>query len=213
MKKFIWGIILIFPILVQAQYKSSIVKLGIFSPSSTETGFIIGYESNKFIDRNFDIGWSIDWFHKSYIDQTLVSRLNDYNGYFDSKLNELRAETNLHSIPAQFIMKAKFPINPRLTSYALGGVGAEVLLVSYRNYRNTDQDDFDIAADFNWRLGFGAAYAIGRRSDIFAEITYHSSSPSWSYEINDSAIGTKRIFERAFDMSGFMLRIGFKFYY
>jgi len=193
--------------------KSSTIKLGNFGPSATESGFIIGYESGKYIDRNFDIGWSVDWFNKNYVDQILVQEFNDYYGFFDSELNEVRAKTNLHSIPVLFNMTAKFPINPRLSSFVTGGVGVEALLIFYRNYQNTNENEFEGAFDFNWRLGFGVAYQLGRNSDFVAEITYHSSHPSWTYEINDPMIGRKKILEREFDMSGLMARIGFKFYY
>lgn len=212
-KTIIAVVILLSAISVFGQYRSSTIKLGSFSPESTERGFIIGYEGGKYIDRNFDIGWSIDWFHKNYVDQTLVSEFNDYYGNFEYKLNEVRAKTNLHSIPVLFNMKAKFPMAPRVYSYVTGGIGVEALLIFYRNYQNPDEDEFDGAFDFNWRLGLGIAYQLGRRSDIIAEITYHSSNPSWSYEIDDPRIGHKRILEREFDMSGIMGRVGFKFYY
>jgi len=196
-----------------AQRKSSTIKLGNFSPSATENGFVIGYEGSSYIDRNFDIGWSIDWFHKKYVDQSLVSEYNEYYGFFESELNEIRAKTNLHSIPVLFNMKAKFPMAPRFSAYVTGGIGVEGLLIFYRNYQFPDDDEFDAAFDFNWRLGMGFAFQLGRRSDIIAELTYHSSQPSYTYEIDDPYVGYKRKLERAFDMSGLMARIGFRFYY
>ena len=196
-----------------AQRRSSTIKLGNFSPGATENGFVIGYEGSNYIDRNFDIGWSIDWFHKNYVDQTLVSEYNEYYGFFESELNEIRAKTNLHSIPVLFNMKAKFPMAPRFAAYVTGGIGIEGLLIFYRNYQFPDEDEFDAAFDFNWRLGMGFAFQLGRRSDIIAELTYHSSQPSYTYEIDDPYVGYKRKLERVFDMSGLMARIGFKFYY
>lgn len=212
MKKII--IILFFTAtIISAQRGSSTIKLGNFSPNATESGFVIGYEGGKYIDRNFDIGWSVDWFHKNYVDQTLVQEFNNYYGYFESELNEVRAKTNLHSIPVLFNMKAKLPMTPRVSAYITGGLGIEALLIFYRDYINPDEDEFDGAFDFNWRAGMGIAFQLGRRSDIIAEVVYHSSSPSWSYEIDDPYIGHKRVLERVFDMSGVMARIGFKFYY
>lgn len=214
MKK--WSLFLLLLLLtgsISAQRKSSTIKLGNFSPGATESGFVIGYEGGKFIDRNFDIGWSIDWFHKDYVDQTLVSEFNQYYGFFESELNEVRAKTNLHSVPVLFNMRAKLPMSPRVSAYVTGGIGVEALLIFYRNYQNTNEDEFEGAFDFNWRLGMGIAFQVGRRSDLIAELVYHSSAPSWSYEIDDPLVGHKRIFERVFDMSGLMARVGFKFYY
>lgn len=196
-----------------AQFSSSAIKFGNFSPAATDMGFIIGYESEKFIDRNFDIGWSVDWFHKSYIDQSLVTDFNNYYGYFESELNELRAKTNLHSIPVLFNMSAKFPMTPRFSFFVKGGLGIEALFIFYQNYQYPLEDEFQSAFDFNWRLGTGMAYQLGRYSDIIFELTYHSSNPGWTNEISDPIIGRKRILERNFDMSGFMARVGFKFYY
>ena len=198
---------------IYSQRNTSTIKLGNFSPSATESGFVIGYEGGKYIDRNFDIGWSIDWFHKDYVDQTLVSEFNQYYGFFESELNEVRAKTNLHSVPVLFNMRAKLPMSPRVAAYVTGGVGVEALLIFYRDYQNPEEDEFDGAFDFNWRLGMGIAFQIGRRSDLIAELTYHSSAPSWSYELDDPSVGRKRVFERVFDMSGLMARVGFKFYY
>ena len=198
---------------IYSQRNTSTIKLGNFSPGATESGFVIGYEGGKYIDRNFDIGWSIDWFHKDYVDQTLVSEFNQYYGFFESELNEVRAKTNLHSVPVLFNMRAKLPMSPRVAAYVTGGVGVEALLIFYRDYQNPEEDEFDGAFDFNWRLGMGIAFQIGRRSDLIAELTYHSSAPSWSYELDDPSVGRKRVFERVFDMSGLMARVGFKFYY
>lgn len=210
---FIIFIIFSSTLLINAQRRSSTIKIGNFSPNATENGFVIGYEGGKFVDSNFDIGWSVDWFHKDYVDQTLVTEFNDYYGFFESELNEVRAKTNLHSIPVLFNMKAKLPMSPRVSAYITGGLGVEALLIFYRDYLNPSEDEFEGAFDFNWRAGMGVAFQLGRRSDLIAEITYHSASPSWSYEIDDPIVGHKRTLERVFDMSGIMARIGFKFYY
>ena len=214
MKK--WSLFLLLLLItgyVSAQRKSSTIKLGNFSPGATESGFVIGYEGGKYIDRNFDIGWSIDWFHKNYVDQTLVSEFNQYYGFFESELNEVRAKTNIHSVPVLFNMRVKLPMAPRVAAYVTGGIGVEALLIFYRDYQNPNEDEFEGAFDFNWRLGMGVAFQIGRRSDLIAEIAYHSASPSWSYELDDPLVGRKRVFERVFDMSGLMARVGLKFYY
>ncbi len=166
--KFIIILIVLSVSILTAQQRSAAIKIGNFSPGAMETGFVIGYESGKYIDRNFDIGWSLDWFHKDYVDQTLVEELNDYYGYFGSKLNEVRAKTNLHSIPFLFNMRAKFPMAPRLSTFISGGIGVEALLIFYRDYQYPDQDELEGAFDFNWRLGFGIAYQLGRNSDFIA---------------------------------------------
>ncbi len=46
---------------------------------------------------------------------------------------------------------------------------------------------------------------------VMFELAYHSSSPSWQYSVNDN--GRTRVFERSYDMSGLLARIGLRFYF
>jgi hypothetical protein len=195
------------------QWGTGAVKLGYFNPSATDGGFIIGYEGGRFVDKHLSWHWGIDWFHRDYIDRKLVSEFNEFFPGAGGELNELRASTNIHDFPLMVGLTARFPMNNRSEFYVTGSVGAEVLLINYRNFQNPDEDDFEAAFDFNWRAGMGAAFALGPRSEIFGEISYHQSNPSWQYEI-DGPIGfNKRVLERSYDMSGFMTRVGFRFYY
>ena len=104
-------------------------------------------------------------------------------------------------------------IAPRTRAFFTGSAGMEVLLIFYRNYQNPQDDEFKGAFDFSWRLGGGIAYELGRRSDVFVELTYHYSKPSYEYEVRDNLSGKTRIFERSFDMSGIMMRVGFRFFF
>ncbi len=212
MKKLICIIVLAFVSLSYSQWGTSSVKLGYFNPSATEGGFIIGFDAGTFIDKNFSWNFSFDWFQKNYIDKRLVAELNNYYGT-SGTINELRAKTNLHDFPVMFNVIVKFPMNPRSQFYVTGGVGAEMLLINYRNFQNPEQDDLEVAFDFNWRIGAGAAFALGARSEVFTEISYHNSNPGWEYEVEEIGFGQKRIFERSYDMSGMMVRVGFRFYY
>lgn len=212
MKKLVMILFILTPLVVSAQWHSAAIKLGHFNPSATDGGFIVGYEGGKFVDKNLRVGWSVDWFNKNYVDRTLVK---DFDFYFgpSGEINELRAETNLHSIPIMFTISGLFPMSPRVSAYATGGVGAEILLIFYNNFQDPQDDEFQGAFDFSWRAGFGMMYELGHRSDLFGEIVYHASEPSWTYEVEDEYTHTKRTFERVFDMSGVMARVGVRFYW
>jgi len=212
MKSKLLFLILILSSQSYSQWGSSAIKLGHFNPSASEGGFIIGYEGGKYIDYGLNIGWSIDWFHKSYVDKKLVAQFNEFYGIAGGSVNELRAKTNLHDFPVMLTAIAKFPVSHFVNLLINGGIGAEVLIIHYRNFQDTDESELQGAFDFNWRLGLGLSFNLGRRSEIFGELTYHSSMPSWEYEIQDQN-GIKRTFEREFDMSGMMARIGIRFYY
>ena len=214
MKKYLGFILLLAPALAFAQPHMGIgsIKLGVFDPSATNAGFIIGYEGGWAVDRNLSLGWSVDWFHKDYIDQNLVSQLNNLHG-IDGSLNELRASTNLHAIPLMANATASWAVAPRTYAYFTGGLGLEMLLISYHNYDNPNTDDFHSAFDFAWQLGGGVGFVLGPRSDLIFELTYHYSQPSWQYDATDPVTGRTRTFEQSFDMSGFMMRTGLRFYF
>ncbi len=103
--------------------------------------------------------------------------------------------------------------SPRIRAFVTGSAGVNVLLVFYRSYENPDEDEFQGAFDFAWRLGGGFQYELGERSDLIVELAYHNSEPSWTYDVKDSNTGRRRTFERKFDMSGLMFRAGFRFYF
>lgn len=187
------------------------VKVGYYNPSASDGGFVIGYEGGRRIDEVFQFGWSVDWFHASYTDKELVNKLNDAYHTIDEEINELRAKTNLHDFPIMATLTGHIVLMPRAAAYVTAGIGAEVLIISYRDFENPDESEIKGAFDFNWRLGVGAIYEIGRRSDVFVEMTYHNSQPSWEYTVETG--GTKRVFERKYDMAGLMLRAGVRFYY
>ncbi len=193
-----------------AQLNCTSIKLGFFDPAASTGGFIIGYEGGKIIDEHLIVGWSIDWFHANYVDKKLVSDLNSAYGF--GEINELRAKTNLHEFPILANFRAEFPVAPMTRVYGTGGVGLEFLLTSYRRFQNPDDDQLKAAFDFSWRIGVGVLYRIGSRSEIFGQIDYHSSEPSWEYEVNENT-SSRRVFERSFDMSGVMTRVGLRFFY
>ncbi len=146
------------------------------------------------------------------MDQKFVNQINDVYGP-NSTLNELRAKTNLHSIPLMGSVTGNWLIAERTRAFVTGATGLEVLLVFYRDYTNPNDNKFQGAFDFCWRLGFGVMYELGKRSDAIAEISYHSSTPSWQYNVLDANTGTRHTFERSYNMSGLLLRVGFRFYF
>lgn len=192
---------------------SAALKLGLFSPEATESGFIIGYEGQNRIDEHFAIGWSLDWFNKNYVDKNLVAEFDEFFGVPNSELNELRAKTNLHSVPVMFTVTGYIPVAYRIKAFGTAGFGAEVLLIFYNDYTDPTKDEFHAAFDFNWRIGAGVLYEVSSRTDAFVELGYHSSEPSWTFDVSSPTLMKKRTFERTFDMSGALLRIGMRFFF
>jgi hypothetical protein len=214
MKKNLFFILLTFAVSTLAQQNANIIKIGMFDPQATSTGFIIGYEKLYPIDEHLETGWSIDWFHKNYVDQKYVAEINrEYQGNINSQLNELRATTNLHEIPVLFNVNYIHPVRENISAYLEGSLGGELMFIFYRNFINPDNDELKATIDFSWRITAGASLAIGSRSSLIGEVSYHSSKPSWTYKVKDPTTGAEKTFERSFDMSGILIRLGVKFYY
>lgn len=195
-----------------AQWKTGAVKLGYFSPSATDAGFIIGFEGGQHIDRYLSWNWSLDWFHRNNVDKKLVSELNQFYPGAIGEINELRASTNIHDFPLMLGLTARFLISNRAQFYATGSLGGELLFINFRNFQDPMNDEFEAAFDFNWRIGVGAAFAISPRSELFGEISYHESHPSWTYDDGEYYY-PNGVLERSYDMSGFMTRVGIRFFY
>lgn len=213
MRNIYLSILLLFSTQIFAQFANNSIKLGYFNPPATNGGFIVGFEGGRYIDRYFSYGFSLDWFHTNFVDAVLVEEFNRLDGFPNFRLNELRAKTNIHSFPVMFNLTANFPFAQRVSTFITGGIGAEVLLIFSSNYQNPNEDDFEGAFDFNWRIGTGLNFSMGRRSNIFFELAYHSAEPSWTYEIKDSPNSRVRVYERTYDMSGLLAIVGFRFYY
>ncbi|MDF1611745.1 hypothetical protein [Stygiobacter electus] len=213
MKNQIVLLLIIFSSFIIAQNKIGSVKFGLYNPSATDNGFIIGYEGGWFIDNNFLVGWSVDWFHKNYTDSKLVKEYNDFYGTIYSSLNEVRAKTNLHSIPLMGIINGNWYIANKTKAFVTAAAGINPIFIFYRNYENPDNDEFQAAIDFAWRVGTGVIYEIGENSDSFLELTYHNSNPSWEFEVKDAVTGKRKVLERKFEMSGIIFRLGFRFYF
>jgi len=208
-------IIILFAILSSvtfSQWKTGAVKLGFFNPSATDGGFIIGFEGGYHVDKYLSWQWSIDWFHRDYIDKELVSELNTFYPGASGEINRLRATTNIHDFPLMIGLTSRFPISNRSQFYVNGSIGAELLMINYRNFQDPMEDEFEAAFDFNWRVDVGASFALSPRSELFREISYHESHPSWTYEDEDY-IYPNSVLERSYDMSGLMTRIGIRFFY
>jgi len=213
MKNLIIIYLIIFPLVTFSQRHSASVDFGHYNPKATDGGFILGYKGENFIDKNLSFGWSASWFHKNYVDKVLLEQYVQYYGIVDGELSERRSTTNLHSIPLMLSMTAYLPLFPIVSAYITGGAGAEALLIFYDNLQDADQNEFKTAWDFCWQIGTGLAYKIGNRSDIFGEISYHNSNPSWNYSVTDPQTGEIKHLEQSFDMSGYALKFGFKFFW
>ncbi len=186
------------------------IKLGLYAPSATEAGFIIGGEYGRKIDEALDVCFSFDMFHKEFDDNKAYKDTTAFDGNVQFNDLEKLAQTTVYDFPLMVSLTAKFPINNRLKWFLTGGFGAEMLYASY--YRLVDNNDKSpkeetgFAFDWNWRIGAGALYQLGSYSEIFLEFTYHISEPSYEYKLKG------KTYERIYDMNGILSRVGVRYY-
>ncbi|MDD3044388.1 MAG: outer membrane beta-barrel protein [Candidatus Delongbacteria bacterium] len=193
-----------------AQKNMGAIKAGMFFPQACDGGFDLGFEYGYHIDTNLDVGLSLDWFKKDYEDKAAKGEYEDIPGLTADQVAKL-SETIIYDFPLMVSVTAKFPINNKMKWFATGGLGAEMLYASYNSYDSDEIDEkSELAFDFNWRLGGGIMYNLGARSEIFGELAYHYSKPSYEYE--DEIGGVDYTLEREYDMSGILSRVGVRFF-
>ncbi len=209
--KYLSLFLLLLPAVIFGQYNTASINFGRFNPAATDGGFIIGYKGENFVDRNLSVGWSASWFHKQFVDQVLLTEVQQYYGIADALITEKKATTNLHSVPLMFSLTSYFPLLPIVSAYITGSAGLEGLMIVYSNFQNENENEYKTAWDFAWELGTGLSYKLGNRSDFYGEVSYHNSNPSWTYKVKDQTTGKSKSLEQSFDMSGVAFKFGFKF--
>jgi len=192
---------------LNAQQKIGAIKAGMFFPQACESGFDLGLEYGLHIDTNLDVALSLDWFKKEFTDKDYVGDVEDMDGYINGEQYSNLGDVTIYDFPLMLSVTAKFPFNDKVKWFATGGLGAEMLYASLTAYDKDEQDTNEesvLAFDFNWRLGGGAIYNLGEKSEVFGEIAYHYSKPSIE---DDNGIITE------YDMSGVMSRLGVRFFF
>lgn len=218
MRKYVIFILLIISSLMFAQSNAAAIKVGGFAPSAIDgMGFIIGYEGGKHIDENLDVCWSFDWFKKEYEDDSAAKKISEeFGGFVSADEKKKLAETTVYDFPIMFSVTAKFPIARKVKIFLNGGMGAELLYINYYQVSGTVSGEAEEATDWatswNWRIGTGALYQLGQKSEFFGEFTWHSSKPKYEWD-GKNALGQEATYERSYDMSGIMLRAGVRYYF
>ena len=205
MKKMIAIMIVTAAFGLSAQKNMGAIKAGMFFPQACDGGFDLGFEYGYHIDTNLDVGLSLDWFKKEFTDKDYIGDVENIEGDLSGTQYKNIGKVTIYDFPVMVSVTAKFPINNKLKWFALGGLGAEMLYASLEAYEDASgtYEESVLAFDFNWRLGGGIMYNLGARSEIFGELAYHYSKPSFD---DDNDITTE------YDMSGILSRVGVRFF-
>lgn len=198
----VFSLILVIQVFSQTKYTE--FKVGLLAPSDAKTGFYGGIQLSRAIDQNLGIGIQFDVYRKSFnkeekIDSTTAPPL-------PTTTIQRTFEQNTWLFPIFFNFQFLGEITREINFKVTAGLGYEFLWANYNDFEKNQEKDYFFHG-FAWHVDLGASYPLSRASDLFGEVTYHSSKPSKEEkEINGFPTRTE------VNMSGLGFRIGLRVY-
>jgi len=184
------------------------IQLGFHNPKATDTGFIIGGTIGLEIDERFDIGVGLDFYRKSYEENTTIADEDDEGNLIHKEVTDVKS--SVFMLPLMIHARYKIPLGSAveipLMPYVQGGLGYIMSWYGYENYE-TQVDENKYFGGFGFRVAFGAMYQMGSSSQFSFELYYMSAS--LTHEEDDEEIG--RPVRSELDMSGLGVRLGLHF--
>jgi len=188
-----------------AQHKFAEFQVGLLMPADAKTGFIGGLSFGRMVDES--VGWAIevDYYHKSYTQETKVPQTPQ--GQVDPVLVTTEIDNSTTLLPLYLKLVLNTQVAPSLDLRLTGGAGYEFMWNNETNYKE-DKDETRFFSGFTWQVGAGLSLPISRASDLYAEVNYHSGSPS-----KDEGETVEGLPVRTeVDMTGFLVRVGIRLY-
>ena len=182
----------------QAQ-SSTTLKAGYFKPKGIDkSGFIFGGNYAWVVDEAVDIGIAVDYFRKSFTEQTSFQVEGEQVVQTDSIYS-----TNI--LPIYGIINVKFPAGTYLDYFISGGLGYEFLFRKEINYLENGDENKKTKSygGFKWLVSAGIMYRVGSRSSFLAEVFYDGAKVS-----RDRKVANKPPQRYEVDLSGIGFRVG-----
>jgi hypothetical protein len=188
-----------------AQYKFAEFQVGLLMPADAKNGFIGGLSFGRMVDES--VGWAIEvnYYHRSYIQETKVPQTPQ--GQVEPFLVTTEIDNSTTLLPLYLKLVLNTQIAPSLDLRLMGGAGYEFMWNNETNYKEKI-DDTRFYSGFTWLVGAGLSMPVSRASDLYAEINYHSGSPSKDEGETVDGLPVRT----EVDMTGFMVRAGIRLY-
>ncbi|MGE5498250.1 MAG: outer membrane beta-barrel protein [Syntrophothermus sp.] len=204
MKTRILLLILIFPVLLSAQWKTFSFKAGVYTPFDLKTGAVYGIDYGAYLDKNIALLFSGDLYYKSILNDSFLES-SDQLGVNIKTGQHLGEWTGWH-LPLTGKIRFEFPMENKLfRPYVIAGVGYGFTRISYFALNENGIDGESNSMTFNgmvWQLGAGALYRISTNTDILFEIVHNNA------EFRDNI---DRFRFTSLNSSGIMFRLGLSF--
>lgn len=205
MKKTIFILMMLFTATLFAQEKFTEFKAGLLMPSDAKAGFYGGLTMGRAIDENVSVSLAIDVYRRTYTKETTID--TSTLGQATEKEIQTELEHSTTMLPIFFQLHYQGEISPVFNLRITAGLGYEFLWNGVTNYI-TGKDETRFYGGFGWHVDAGVWYPISRASDFYAEMVYHSGSPSRDEGKTEAGLPKRT----EVDMSGIGFRIGLRIY-
>jgi hypothetical protein len=185
---------------------ASTLKIGMLNPKDAKSGFILGLNHGIVIDERVDVGFSADFFRKTYKKDVQIAS-KDYIQGVSEVTYQREMEFTTMIIPLMATIDLKMPLSdyrPAPYLYIHGGLGWEMMFNSEKNYV-ADTKDSRFYSGFGYMVGAGLLYEFGSSSAIIAELGYNGCRVSR----DQKTVANLPVWDEV-NISGLMLRLGIR---
>lgn len=201
MKKLMFILVMVLPVMLSAQWKDFSFKIGYYTPYDLKSGAVYGLDYGVILDRNVTLLFGADLYYKNITNDA-------YLGSYDKlgvKIRQgqiLNEWTGVH-VPFTGKIRFEFPVErTNVHPYIIAGLGygfTHVSLDTYDAYSDEPEHASITYHGFVWQLGGGVMFQISRFTNLLLEIN-HNYAQFEKYE-NHNIFTT-------LNSSGFMFRVG-----
>ena len=171
-RQFIISLLFIFAGMSSGQgYRMLEIRGGYLGPKDTKSGLILGGSYGVSIDERVDLSIGIDYFHKTYEQESLVADTNYVSGVHEQTvMKQLEYSTTL--LPVSAGVNIRIPFEPPLYWFVGGSVTYQFLFNNEKNFEEGISEKRNYRG-WGWMLRGGIEYIIGSRSSLLMEAFYN----------------------------------------
>lgn len=187
-----------------AQLPYTEFKVGYFNPNDAHDGFLLGIHLGRMIDESISWGMEVDYFQKTYTDETRVSEQVGQTTP-DQVTRNLNFVTRMLPVFAKLNFERALNQSSPVYLRASGGVGWQFVWNKVENFESDPQvSGTRFYNGFGWQLTAGAGYEISSKTVFFVDAFYNYSKVKRNNTTNEQGLPTWE----ELDVSGFGAKIG-----
>ncbi|MFQ5600722.1 MAG: hypothetical protein ACE5G2_09210 [Candidatus Krumholzibacteriia bacterium] len=177
------------------------------SEDPSTDGVYLGLELGGSVEDVVDIGFSVDYFHRSSSEMLVLqeSEVEDLPFRLVATLDE----SAVHLVPIGLTMRVRIPLaGDRVTPFVSGTIAYEALFLENPSTEDPDLqgilEEDETFTGFGWQAAAGVDVGLSPSFGLFGEVGLHRSSPSREIELDGVPVDLK------VDLDGAFLRGGLR---